>query len=189
MSESTNPPQDPPKIQPPAVPLTGVGTTTTTTTQTSTTPGSRVLGWSMGLEGAWKTVANLTAVGLISLLFYQLVRDMVVQIREERTMFREELGTLRQDNSRGWEVIRSTERAMKELTESIRNDREMIRLQTDQIRILAAQINQNQRGITDMSDSVGKLIKEINVFRRRQSPEKPEPKNGTPPLGLLGILP
>lgn len=159
---------------------------TTPVGNVGTKPGqTRAQGWSMGLDGVWKTVANLTAVGLISLLFYQLVRDMVVQIKEERTMFREELRVLREDNSREWEIIRSSERAMKELTESIRNDREMIRMQTDQIRTLAVQINQNQKGITEMSDSVGSLIKEINTLRRREQPKKPDPKPGAPPLSFL----
>jgi hypothetical protein len=53
--------------------------------------------WKMGLSGKAFTVANMSAIGLLCLMFYQDRHEVADLAREDRVMFREELRTLHAD--------------------------------------------------------------------------------------------
>src|SRR4029077_20060798 len=55
------------------------------------------LGWAMGLTGPWRVVGQVTAGGLICVLFYQTIHEGFRQAREDRVMFREEMASLRHE--------------------------------------------------------------------------------------------
>jgi hypothetical protein len=55
------------------------------------------LGGAMGLTGPWRVLGQVTAVGLICVLFYQTIHEGFRQAREDRVMFREEMASLRHE--------------------------------------------------------------------------------------------
>jgi hypothetical protein len=67
---------------------------------------------SMGLFGMLAQVANMSAVTLICVMFYQQVGENSRMAREDREVFREAVGQLRRDSDRQWSAI-------KRLTESV----------------------------------------------------------------------
>ena len=54
--------------------------------------------WYMGLDGLWGKIANLTAVTLICVMFYQDWREALAVAREDRTLFRSSLTQLSKDS-------------------------------------------------------------------------------------------
>lgn len=72
----------------------------------------QVASGSLGLRGAWSTVANMTAVGLVCVMFVFLQRDAVQQAREDRQMFREV-------NSEQWKAIQANQQTLISLTKAI----------------------------------------------------------------------
>ena len=79
--------------------------------------------WSFGL-GTWGPYANLTAVALICLMFYQGTRDMQQQAREDRQMFREELRALHADNQHQQKAIHELALAVRDMTAEVKRLRE-----------------------------------------------------------------
>jgi hypothetical protein len=77
-------------------------------------------GWTMGLRGAWATVANLTAIALICVLFYQSEQESRRLAREDRELFRQELQRLHEDSRRHSEAIQLLTESVKLLAEDVR---------------------------------------------------------------------
>jgi hypothetical protein len=77
--------------------------------------------WSFGLSGMPATLANLTAVGVLILMFWNLQKDSQTQARDDRTMFREELQIMHGDSQRKWEAIRDNQRAVVEMAATMRD--------------------------------------------------------------------
>jgi hypothetical protein len=82
----------------------------------SMSPSSNTDKNNMGLKGIWATIANLTAVALVCLLFYQSQQEMYKQNREERQMFRDELRAFHEDSNRQWEAQKSLTRSVEKLS-------------------------------------------------------------------------
>jgi hypothetical protein len=75
---------------------------------------------SMGLRGIWATIANLTAIALICVLFYQSEQESRRLARDDRTLFREELARLHEDGRRQADAIETLGHAVKMLAEDVR---------------------------------------------------------------------
>lgn len=81
-------------------------------------------GWSMGLGGWTAQIANLTAVGLICLMFYQDRQESMKSTREDRALFRETIQKLSDASSEQWRAIRNLATQIKVLTEEVRKPKE-----------------------------------------------------------------
>jgi septal ring factor EnvC (AmiA/AmiB activator) len=74
---------------------------------------------SMGLKGIWAQIANMTAVLLICLMFYQSQNAAIDSAREERVNFREELRLLHRDSARKADELHGLTESIKKLTEQV----------------------------------------------------------------------
>jgi hypothetical protein len=83
-------------------------------------PAANGNGNTMGLRGRWGSVANLTAVGLICVLFYQGQQEAYRQAREDRQMFREEMRQVHEDSRRQGAAIESLTESVRTLVEEVR---------------------------------------------------------------------
>ena len=70
--------------------------------------------WMMGLTGFPAMIANMTAIGLICLMFYQDRQESFRMAREDRAMYREELTVMRAESQR-------TQKSFDDVTLSIRS--------------------------------------------------------------------
>lgn len=59
----------------------------------------------MGLRGIWAQIANITAIGLICVVFYQDRHAALEAAKEDRQLFRESVQELRRDSDRQWRAI------------------------------------------------------------------------------------
>ena len=75
---------------------------------------------SMGLRGIWATMANLTAIALICVLFYQSEQESRRLARDDRELFRQELSRLHDDSRRQADAIKALGQAVKTLAEDVR---------------------------------------------------------------------
>ena len=73
--------------------------------------------WSMGLRGLAGLIANCTAIGLICLMFYQDRHSTLLQYKEDRTMFREELKEQRNATTAS---MNKMSKALEELANELR---------------------------------------------------------------------
>ena len=82
----------------------------------------------MGLKGIWAQIANVAAVTLLCVMFYQDRHQGQDQAREDRALFRQTIKdqrddsdrqwqALREDSARQWQAIRQLTSAIKHLTE------------------------------------------------------------------------
>jgi hypothetical protein len=87
---------------------------------TNGTPANGNGGPTMGLKGIWATLANLTAIALICVLFYQSEQESRRLAREDRALFRDELSRLHDDSRRQADAIQALGEAVKTLAEDVR---------------------------------------------------------------------
>jgi flagellar biosynthesis component FlhA len=78
--------------------------------------GAPVPKWAFGLSGMPATLANITAVGLVMIMFWNLQKDSQTQARDDRQMFRDELAVMHADSQRKWEAINENQRAVINLS-------------------------------------------------------------------------
>jgi uncharacterized protein YlxW (UPF0749 family) len=79
----------------------------------------------MGLRGIWATVANVTAVVLICVLFVQQTQDQRQQAREDRDLYRSELRSLHDQSAKDLQMLHddaaSQRQAVQMLTTSVQS--------------------------------------------------------------------
>jgi len=81
-------------------------------------------GYSFGLQGWLKQFANLTAVGLICLMFWQAQQESYRLAREDRAMFHHELQVLHQNSRHQAEAFQQLTEAVKVLAEDLKQLKE-----------------------------------------------------------------
>lgn len=94
---------------------------------------------SFGLTGIWRTIGNLSAMGVLLLVFYQDRHAALDSAREDRQLFREAVGQLHIDN----EAKRQT---IAELADVVRSD---------------------QRAVTSLAKAVKELAEEVRRIKER----------------------
>ncbi len=97
-------------------------------------------GWSMGLNGLSAAAANLTAVTLVCLMFYQLQSAALQMARDDRQMFRAELGRLHDDSQRKWESINANQRSLDEIADLVRADQKAVLELTAAVKTVAEEV-------------------------------------------------
>lgn len=97
----------------------------------ATAAGIVAAGETMGLDKGWaKTVANLTAVATVFLLFSMQQRDQMSSLRElqraqldqardDRKMFHDELAIIHTDSERKWDAISGIQQAMARMVVAV----------------------------------------------------------------------
>lgn len=73
--------------------------------------------WSFGLRPRLLQLANMSAVGLVLLMFYQDRHQALDQAREDRQLFREAIQRLHEDSDRQWHAIRQLTTAVRRLAD------------------------------------------------------------------------
>lgn len=86
----------------------------------STTATEPKTGWSMGLSSWAAQIANLTAVALICLMFYQDRQESLRLAREDRELFRESIKQLSETSAEQWRAIRALSTQIRALTDIIK---------------------------------------------------------------------
>lgn len=79
---------------------------------------------SMGLSGWAAVVANLSAVGLVCLMFWQSQTEQQRLAREDRAMFREVLTKLEDRADKDRDAHRELAKAVRQLADEIRQGRQ-----------------------------------------------------------------
>src|SRR5262245_60629592 len=74
----------------------------------------------MGLRGIWLQIAQLGALGVILVVFYQDRHASLDQAREDRLMFREELSAFRHEHRELQKVVTDNTSAIRELAREFR---------------------------------------------------------------------
>ncbi len=74
---------------------------------------------SLGLTGVWKAAANLSAAAILAGSFLYLQHEMLLQAREDRVLFREELKALRVDCAEDRKVMHNLNDSIKSLTTEV----------------------------------------------------------------------
>jgi alkanesulfonate monooxygenase SsuD/methylene tetrahydromethanopterin reductase-like flavin-dependent oxidoreductase (luciferase family) len=92
---------------------------------TPTAPGTAPAPPLLGLAGWLGQMANLTATGLICLMFYQGQQVQWQQAREDRVMYTQQLEQLRADANRGRETLDSLTRSVESLADEVRELRRL----------------------------------------------------------------
>jgi hypothetical protein len=78
----------------------------------------------MGLRGVWAQIANMTAVALICVLFYEDRHAALEAAREDRQLFHTAIKDLREDGKQLWNAVREDSRrqweAIQRLTAAVK---------------------------------------------------------------------
>lgn len=74
----------------------------------------------LGLSGWVGQAANLTAVALVCVMFWQSQERLWEQVREDREMFAAQLDGLRADATRGREALDSLSHSVESLASEVR---------------------------------------------------------------------
>lgn len=99
-------------------------------------------GWTMGLKGAAAAIANLTAVALICVMFYQSQLDLRAAAREDRNAYRDELRTMHTDADRQWAAIAKSQAAIDDLTRLTREHQAATQALTNAVQALAVEVRE-----------------------------------------------
>jgi len=74
---------------------------------------------SMGLKGVWAAMANLSAVALVCVMFYQSQGEQMRLAREDRQMFRDEMRATREERTLDRQALVQIVRSVESLTEEV----------------------------------------------------------------------
>jgi hypothetical protein len=82
--------------------------------------------WTLGL-GQFTALANMTAVAVVLIMFYEAQQRFYEQSAADRQMFREELRLMHQDSQHQWDAIRENQKATSDLAAAVRDLAEEVR--------------------------------------------------------------